>query len=34
MKWIEVSIKTTGAVEAVANILYNVSVSGCNRRST
>ncbi len=29
MKWIEVSIKTTtGAVEAVANVLYNVGVSG------
>ena len=29
MKWIEVSIKTTtGAIEAVANVLYNVGVSG------
>ncbi len=29
MKWVEVSIKTTtGAVEAVANVLYNVGVSG------
>lgn len=29
MKWIEVSIKTTtGAVEAVANVLYDVGVSG------
>lgn len=29
MKWIEVSIKTTtGAIEAVANVLYDVGVSG------
>ncbi len=29
MKWIEISIKTTtGAIEAVANVLYNVGVSG------
>ncbi|HZK58191.1 MAG TPA: 50S ribosomal protein L11 methyltransferase [Clostridia bacterium] len=29
MKWVEVSIKTTtGAIEAVANVLYNVGVSG------
>jgi ribosomal protein L11 methyltransferase len=29
MKWIEVSIKTTtGAIEAVANVLYEAGVSG------